>query len=43
MSNYARKIKRKDKNKTSCCGKQMQYKESHGIYICQSCGKEVRK
>lgn len=43
MSNALRKIKRKGLNKTHCCGKQMQYKESHGFYVCMECGKHFVK
>lgn len=36
----ARKMKRKDKHLTSCCGEQMIYKDGYGVYICRKCGKE---
>ena len=38
---FARKLQRNKENlnKTSCCGKQMTYKESVGTYICERCGK----
>lgn len=29
---------RKNKHKTSCCGKQMTYKVGYG-YVCEKCGK----
>lgn len=35
---WARKQKRKELHKTSCCGGQMVYKEGYG-YVCQTCGK----
>lgn len=35
---FARKLKRKDKNKTNCCGAQMAYKNGYG-YVCEKCGK----
>ena len=38
MSNWKRKQKRKDLNKTSCCGQQMTYKQGYG-YVCEKCGK----
>lgn len=48
---FARKLKRKGLNKTSCCGKQMLHKEwsddndSYDVYVCDRCGKikEVKK
>lgn len=43
MSNYARKAKRNKMPKIPhCCGECMTYKESHGIYICEKCGKEKK-
>ena len=30
-------------HQTSCCGKQMRYKEGYGIYICGFCGKEKKE
>lgn len=42
MSNVLRKFKRKGLNKTSCCGKQMTYKEGYG-YVCMECRKQVIK
>lgn len=42
---FARKLKRKGLNKTSCCGKQMYQKEEwsdddlYEIYVCDRCGK----
>ena len=35
---FARKLKRKGKNKTRCCGEQMTYKDGYG-YVCEICGK----
>lgn len=29
--------------KLKCCGRQMTYKESSNIYVCEECGKEKRK
>lgn len=42
MSNPLRKIKRQMKPHYTCCGRKMQYKESHRIYICEICGKEKK-
>lgn len=43
---FARKLKRKGLNKTSCCGKQMYHKEwsdsddvQYEVYVCDRCGK----
>ena len=42
---FARKLKRKGLNKTSCCGKQMLHKEwsdgndFYDVYVCDRCGK----
>lgn len=41
MSNLLRKGKRRHLNKTSCCGRKMDYKESHDLYICHICGKKM--
>ena len=38
---FARKLKRKGLNKTSCCGKQMTYKDGYG-HVCEKCGKGKR-
>ena len=35
---FARKLKRKGKNKMRCCGQQMTYKDGYG-YVCEICGK----
>lgn len=40
--NFARKIKRKNLHKTSCCGHQMLEKYVVGnkkLYVCDKCGK----
>lgn len=42
---FARKMKRKGLNKTSCCGGQMTYKvldDNYGFYVCRRCGKKKR-
>lgn len=43
MSNSLRKFRRKTKPHYTCCGRKMQYKESHRVYICEVCGKEKRQ
>jgi len=43
---FARKMKRKGLNKTSCCGEQMWRKNlswfanEYDVYVCAKCGKE---
>ena len=43
---FARKMRRKGLNKTSCCGQQMIYKnlswfiDEYDVYVCSRCGKE---
>ena len=35
---FARKLRRKNKKNTRCCGEQMTYKDGYG-YVCEKCGK----
>jgi hypothetical protein len=46
VMSFARKMRRKGLNKTSCCGKQMWHKawgdEEYDLYVCGRCGKEKR-
>ena len=41
---FERKFKRShgayENNKPYCCGHKMLLKESHGVFVCQCCGKE---
>ena len=43
---FARKMKRKGLNKTSCCGEQMLlinlswFADEYDVYVCLKCGKE---
>lgn len=39
---FARKMRRKGLNKTSCCGQQMLHKTwgEYDLYLCGRCGKE---
>ena len=46
---FARKMRRKGLNKTSCCGQQMLHKawgddrdDLYDFYVCGRCGKEKR-
>lgn len=42
---FARKMRRKGLNKTSCCGGQMLHKvldDNYDFYVCRKCGKEKR-
>lgn len=41
---FARKMKRKSLNKTSCCGGQMLHKvcDDYDLYVCDRCGKVKR-
>lgn len=44
---FARKMRRKGLNKTSCCGQQMWHKawgsdDLYDLYVCVICGKEKR-
>lgn len=43
---FARKMRRKGLNKTSCCGQQMWHKawgdDLYDLYVCGRCGKEKR-
>ena len=43
MSNALRKFrKRQRKPQYICCKHKMAYKESHGVYICEICGREKK-